>query len=193
MAKDYAKQGGASKRTAHTGNSGLPGWLWALVGMSLGLAIAAFAFILYRPLDEAPAGPAPARPQQAETAAAAPDIPPRTEARFKFYDLLPRYEVKPSEETYRPEPPSAAQSAARESARYLIQAGSFRDRADAERRRASMALLGIESSIKPVEVEGKGLRYRVQIGPAMNARQAEKTMRQLADNGIDSFATRSES
>ncbi len=184
MAKDYAAHKNG-KRQTHTGGGALPGWLWALIGLSLGLCIAALAFILLRPVEDAAPPPRTAAPQAQKQS---PDLPPATEPRFKFYDLLPKSEVQPSEEPYRPEPQSEDPTAT--SARYLIQAGSFARREDAERRRASIALIGIESSIREVDIPGKGLRYRIQIGPAMDHRQAEKTMRQLADNDIDSFATR---
>lgn len=185
MAKDYAAHKNG-KRQAHTGGGGaLPGWLWALIGLSLGLCLAAAAVIVMRPVEDAAPPPRTTAPQAKKQA---PDLPPATEPRFKFYDLLPKSEVQPSEEPYRPEPQSEDPTAT--SARYLIQAGSFARKEDAERRRASIALIGIESSIREVDIPGKGLRYRIQIGPAMDHRQAEKTMRQLADNDIDSFATR---
>ena len=187
MARDYAhRQASPAKRPAPKPSGGaLPGWAWAVLGLSLGLAVAVAVFIIYRPVQ----GPAPAAtpvPQLAPAKPQSPDIPPRQESRFKFYDLLPKYEVKPSEEPYKPEP----QAVPDDTARYLLQAGSFAERADAERRKANLALLGFESSILTAEVNGR-TRYRVQIGPPMNARSAEKAMRQLADNDIDSFATRS--
>ncbi len=190
--RDYATQSAAPKRRAHAadGRSRLPGWLWALCGLTLGLCFAAAVFIVYRPLDDSvtQAPPAAKAPQ---TQVKSPAIPPQTEARFKFYDLLPKFEVKPSQEPYKPDP-SAASTAPQVDARYLIQAGSFRKVSDAERRKATIALLGLESTIQKVQVEDKGTYYRVQIGPAMDYRRAEKAMRQLADNDIDSFATRSD-
>lgn len=195
MARDYAKQNshGKGRRRSHTGG-GIPGWLGGLIGLSFGLALAAGVYIVMRPAAPVGGEPAPAptaKAPQPKVTAESPDIPPPQEARFKFYDLLPKYEVKPSEEAYRPQ--SSDKAAASSSARYLIQAGSFIERADAERRRANLALIGFEASIREVKVEGKGLRYRVQIGPPMDYQQAEKTMRRLADNDIDSFATRAAS
>ena len=187
MAKDYADQGGGSRKQAHTGGGGLPGWLWALIGLSLGLCLAAVLYIVYVPVESGNVVIPPA--DQPEAASETPGVPPRQKARFKFYDLLPKSEVQTSDEAYKPEP---REESPESTARYLIQAGSFRQREDAERRKATIALLGIESSIREVNVEGKGLRYRVQIGPAMGYQEAEKTMRQLADEDIDSFATRTQ-
>lgn len=192
MAKDYAKSDSKSaKRRSHTAEGGVPGWLWGLIGMSLGLAIAAGVYIVKQPaapITSPPSGQAQARPTEKPQS---PDIPPPQQARFKFYDMLPKYEVKPSEDAYRPRPADPATRSG--GARYLIQAGSFKNPDDAERRKANLALIGVESSIREVEVNGKGTRYRVQIGPPMDYRQAENTMRRLADNNIDSFATRTES
>lgn len=188
MARDYARQRKEAPRHTHSKKSsgGLPGWLWALCGLTLGLGVAAIVFIVYRPV-ESPAvvqGP-PSRPVATPTPG--PVVPPRQESRFKFYDGLAKAQVNPNEEAYKVEPPPPA---AEDTNRYVLQAGSFRTREDAERRKATVALLGFESSIKEVELEERGTVFRVQIGPDMTRAVAEKAMRQLADNDIDSFATR---
>lgn len=196
MSKDYAhrrpkKGGGKAKprqpKARQRQSNGLPGWLWGLMGLTVGLAVAAIAFITLRPVEpefaEAePAAPAPQVQQQSS-----PKIPPKQPPRFKFYDGLKEAEVRPSEEAYKVEtPPPASQ----DSNRYLVQAGSFKSRDDAEKRKANLALIGIESKIAQVDLQGKGIRYRVQIGPALTRVQTEKTMQQLRENRIDSFATR---
>ena len=187
MARDYARQRKEAPRRTHTNNSrGLPGWSWALCGLTLGLGIAAIVFIVYRPV-ESPAvvqGP-PSRPVATPTPG--PVVPPRQESRFKFYDGLAKAQVRPNEDAYKVEPPPPA---AEDTSRYVIQAGSFRARDDAERRKANIALLGFESTIKQVDLLDRGTVYRVQVGPDMSRDAAEKAMRQLADNDIDSFATR---
>ncbi|MGJ8668279.1 MAG: SPOR domain-containing protein [Oceanococcus sp.] len=194
MSKDYARTRPAAKnrntkrKKSTANNRALPRWLWALVGLTAGLSIAAIAFIVFRPVEENMASAT--APVPIKTQAPGPQIPPQQEARFKFYDELRKVEVKPSEDSYKVEKPPESATA---QYRYVIQAGSFRDRNDAERRKANLALLGVESTIQAVDLQGKGTRYRVQIGPAMSRKLAEKTMRQLADNDIDSFASRVES
>ncbi len=48
--------------------------------------------------------------------------------------------------------------------RYLLQAGSFRKPEDADRRKAELALLGLEAKIRRAEVEGVAY-HRVELGP----------------------------
>lgn len=190
MARDYARQRKDASRRNHTNSSPnrLPGWLWALCGLTLGLGIAAIVFIVYRPVESsAVVQSPPVRPLA--TPSPGPVVPPRQESRFKFYDGLAKAQVRPNEDAYKVEPPPPA---AEDTNRYVIQAGSFRARSDAERRKATIALLGFESSIKKVDLLDRGTVFRVQVGPDMNRDAAEKAMRQLADNDIDSFATRAD-
>ena len=49
-------------------------------------------------------------------------------------------------------------------AQYLLQAGSFRQEADADRRRGELALLGLEATVEPSENDS-GRWYRVYLGP----------------------------
>lgn len=191
MSKDYARNRPAAhkRKPAARKSSGQPGWLWALVGLTAGLSIAAIAFIVLRPVepDTAIAAPPPAA---IATPPPGPQIPPEQKPRFGFYEGLPKAQVRPSEEAYKVEkPPETAAS----QYRYVVQAGSFRARDDAERRKANLALLGFEPSVHEVAVKDKGTRYRVQIGPPMSGEVAEKAMRRLADHNIDSYRTRADS
>ena len=83
--------------------------------------------------------------------------------RFTFYDMLPNFEVVIPEE----EPDVAVDrelQAVMEPGLYVLQAGSFSTYADADRRRAELALHGIESNIQRVMIDDKTY-HRVRIGP----------------------------
>ncbi|MBT8106772.1 MAG: SPOR domain-containing protein [Gammaproteobacteria bacterium] len=147
-----------------------PGWLWMLFGLALGLAV---AFAVYvkdrRPVVVAEtAAPQPASLQGAiddndEAAAAAQPPAEERESRFTFYDMLPNFEVIIPEE----EPDVAVDAepqAIVEPGLYVLQAGSFTLHADADRRRAELALHGIESQIQRVMIDDKTY-HRVRIGP----------------------------
>ena len=88
--------------------------------------------------------------------------------RFDFYEILPRFEVvlPQTEREARPDVPADAETAAalEYPGSYVLQAGSFRAEADAEQRRASLALLGIESRIQRVTIDADDY-HRVRIGP----------------------------
>ena len=144
-----------------------PGWLWMMFGLSLGLAVAFAVYVK----DRQPAQPDPTSvPQPAslqdvlddndETVTA--DEEP-AEKRFTFYDMLPNFEVIIPEQ----EPDVAADvepKAVIEPGLYVLQAGSFSAYADADRRRAELALHGIESQIQRVTIDDKTY-HRVRIGP----------------------------
>ena len=98
-----------------------------------------------------------------ETGAAEPDPAEKEAKRFTFYDILPNFEVITREE----EPVSAADTTPQaivEPGLYVLQAGSFSTHNDADRRRAELALHGIESHIQRVKVNDRNY-HRVYIGP----------------------------
>lgn len=83
--------------------------------------------------------------------------------RFTFYDILPNFEMVTQEE----EPQSSKDNvpqAVVEPGVYVLQAGSFSTHEDADRRRAELALHGIESHIQRVKVNDRNY-HRVYIGP----------------------------
>ena len=126
-------------------------------------------YVKDRDPDRVAATPQPASMQNAlddngETGTAAP--PPVEETkdpRFTFYDMLPNFEVVIPEE----EPDVSLDrqpQAVLEPGLYVLQAGSFSTFADADRRRAELALHGIESTIQRVTIDDKAY-HRVRIGP----------------------------
>jgi cell division protein FtsN len=98
-----------------------------------------------------------------ETPAAEQPVAEPEESRFTFYDMLPNFEVIIPEQE--PDVSVDAQpQAVVEPGLYVLQAGSFSAYADADRRRAELALHGIESSIQRVTIDDKSY-HRVRIGP----------------------------
>ena len=139
-----------------------------LFGLSIGLSV---AFAIYMKDRESSGQAQPVVPAETSAASAAPDSaaaeapaqeePP--ERRFDFYDMLPNFEVIiPEQEPdvrqdTRPDP-------IEQPGVYVLQAGSFIEFSDADRRRAQLALLGIESRIQRVSIDDKTY-HRVRIGP----------------------------
>jgi hypothetical protein len=147
-----------------------PGWLWMLFGLALGLSV---AFAIYvkdrRPATMASVpAPQPASMQAAlddngEIGTAEEPEEEAGESRFTFYDMLPNFEVIIPEQ----EPDVAVDAqpqAVVEPGLYVLQAGSFTLHADADRRKAELAMHGIESSIQRVTIDDKTY-HRVRIGP----------------------------
>jgi cell division protein FtsN len=67
---------------------------------------------------------------------------------------------------------------------YFLQAGAFREQADAENSKAKLALAGFEASIsdRPGDT---GPLFRVRIGPFNQLEAMNKVRGKLSDNGID--------
>ncbi len=82
-----------------------------------------------------------------------------------------------------PPPANSESKSDTENTRYMLQAGAFRDRSEAEERKGKLAFLGYESRITTVEREGNTI-YRVRIGPFKDE-EAKIARKRLADGGIE--------
>jgi len=167
-----------------------PGWLWMLFGLSLGLSVAFAIYVKDRKPETAASAPAPqpaslqsALDDNNETSAAEEPSEARGESRFTFYDMLPNFEVIIPE--HEPDVEVDAQpQAVVEPGLYVLQAGSFSAYADADRRRAELALHGIESSIQRVTIDDRTY-HRVRIGPTDNLDELNVLRSRLRAANID--------
>jgi cell division protein FtsN len=165
-----------------------------LGGLALGLLVALAVFLQQpRPVVPVaapqtalpPAEPVPvAEPEQAQSSV--DQTEDEDEARFDFYDLLPQFEVVvPEVETSVPRGVANID----EPGSYVLQAGSFRELADADRRQAELALLGIESRIQRVAIDD-AIYHRVRIGPIEALGDLNRVRRQLRDQRIETMVIR---
>lgn len=147
-----------------------PGWVWMLFGLAIGLSVALAIYVngrharvVARPSPEPHAevaADATKAEKPAPTAAVRGEPPPQ---RFEFYDMLPNFEVIiPEQEA--DVSTDTTERAVVQPGTYVLQAGSFTEYADADRRRAQLALQGIESTIQRVTIDNKNY-HRVRIGP----------------------------
>jgi cell division protein FtsN len=118
----------------------------------------------------------PAKKKQAEK-------PPPSAPRFDFYTILPKKEVVIPEHEIKTRKREEKLGKAKAHS-YSLQAGSFRNLADADKRKAQLALLGIEARIETALVNGKQWN-RVKIGPYSSMNQVDKVRSQLRQNHID--------
>lgn len=204
MARDYSrsKSSGRKKRgpAARPKNQGLPGWVQMFVGLTMGLLVAAGVYIYYKPVERNLAGDGPARGAQPEAPAEGPDgLPPEEPNRFAFYDMLPNYELVIQYEEdgtaagSKPKPkPKAAETPKEvaEPGKYIIQAGSFKTFEDADKRKAKLALLGVESEIERVTIDNTKTWYRVRVGPENDINHVNDLLKRLRDNGIETLLMR---
>ncbi len=159
----------AKKRKRKTAqNDSYPGWLWMLFGLAVGLSVAfavymndrRVASVLSAPVPDAASLRSPIDDNNESAAATGGEA---RKSRFTFYDMLPNFEVIIPEQEPDVAPDSGPQAVVAPGI-YVLQAGSFSTFADADRRRAELALQGIESTIQRVTIDDKTY-HRVRIGP----------------------------
>jgi len=167
-------------------------------GFLLGLAVAAGIAIYFfkTPVPFADRARTPEKAPMASPGLKEPANPAKTDAaktevkpRFDFYRILPGREEPVTERQIREAARQAGKAgASRES--YFIQTGSFQNPADADNLKARIALLGLEASVEPADIAGKGVWYRVRLGPYTRVDEINRVRQQLTQNGVDASLVR---
>lgn len=107
--------------------------------------------------------------------------------RYDFFTLLPEKEVVVPD--YEIKTRNREEKAGKSRAvRYMMQAGSFRNNKDADRLKAKLALIGIESKIELARI-GDVNWHRVKLGPFLNMSATEVVRQRLRKNFIDVVVT----
>ena len=150
-------------------------------GLAVGLCVALGVFLHYRnqlvpePLPVAAKPPASAQ----ATEDAAPPADPSKD--FTFYDDLPRQEV---EVPKAPEKPGVRPVAGMPAGDVILQAGSFKQPAEADKLQAKLAQYGVDSKIQRFALEDETW-YRVRIGPIATVEQLEQIRSKLAEAEVE--------
>jgi len=168
---------------------GVPAWFWLLGGILIGLGGAVvLVFKGYLPTmkEHHPTADkqvtAPAETELAGDKKGVAEQPKKP--RYDFFTVLPEMDVVvPEQELSRQAEPGTEKQAGSGQDTYILQAGSFRDAADAEQLKARLALLGAQADIQAVTVNGETW-HRVRIGPLKGARKADELRRMLDENRI---------
>lgn len=163
----------------------IPPWIWLGLGVLMGLGLAVYLAIV---------GLIPTQggePKEAETALVKPeDLSDEPELKaedkpreYEFYKILEDMEVVVPEAELQ-ERAGLAATADQAPGAYLIQAGSFENRADADSMKAQLTLLGLPARIETVDVKGRTW-HRVRAGPYESAREVDQLRRRLRENRLD--------
>lgn len=72
---------------------------------------------------------------------------------------------------------------------YYLQAGAFREQADAENARAKLALLGMEAKVSEKQSDNGSL-FRVRLGPYSGLDAMNRARAKLAENSVDAALVR---
>ena len=201
--KNQAKRGGS--------NGGTPAWLWALIGLALGLVIAAYFFLgdtwKNRNSDQPTPNAAAEAPATRSEDPVAQEPTEKPKPKYDFYTLLPEKEVlipdaelqaQADAETKRnaaPKPAvnapdlvsAAPETSAPTAARFLIQAGAFKNPDEAENLKATIALTGEVARIESADINGTTV-YRVRLGPYGTASSLSAAKQALSSHGIEAQA-----
>lgn len=195
MPRDYAKrsQSNKSRRTSdrrkpakrnnNQGNQKGNGVRAFFAGVLTGV----FAcFVIY--LSTLDAGPEHA--QEPGVAANSTDTAkPRPKPRFEFYKRLQEQtieiDVEPAADVGKP------RSSTSNKGLYVLQAGSFRQREDADRRRAELILLSLTPTIEETTSDN-GRWFRVYLGPYETRSEMARARSLTANQDIDTLLLRRE-
>lgn len=74
---------------------------------------------------------------------------------------------------------------------YYLQAGAFREMADAENQRAKLALMGFEATVSDRTTDA-GVLHRVRMGPFAQVEAMNKARSKLSENGVDVSVVRNQ-
>jgi hypothetical protein len=134
-------------------------------------------------------GPGPAGEGTPATAGAGAEPEVRTLPAFEFYDLLPRDRVVVPDPGERPAPGATAPLPG-DGPPWLLQAGSFREADDADRRRAEILLLGLTAFTRRVRVDDGSVWHRVLVGPFEDPAALRDAKTRLGGARIDTLVLR---
>ncbi len=178
----------------------MPGYVWLAAGLGIGLFVALIIYLDKQPEVDSDFGAAIQKelkkinPQGDAATDEKPDEKNnvRPEPKFNFYTILPELELLiPDSETRppknrQPESASTSGSQPKSNKQYVLQAGSFQNKDDAEKLKASLALLGFQAHIQRVTVNNTAW-HRVRIGPYSQSADLYDKIDQLRQNDINAL------
>ncbi|WP_235015313.1 SPOR domain-containing protein [Oceanicoccus sp. KOV_DT_Chl] len=157
-----------------TPQSQVPGWVWLFTGIVTGLFISFLAYLADITPTPAP-GNVTAKVEEVKQEAK------KLTTKFDFYTLLPEREVIVASED-----DEAEFIEKQKSLIYILQAGSFKKAADADRLRAKLILMGLDANVDEV-ANANGNWHRVQVGPFTDRSKLAKARNTLISQGIDTL------
>ena len=191
MTADYK-----SRATRKQKNS-LPGYVWLLSGLAIGLFIAFIVYLDKQPENTKDFGSAvqqeleKLKKQTKKDGTTKTKTSEKKEQKFNFYTILPELEVLiPESETRPPDSTSETIDKTITNAtkkQYVLQVGSFQNINDAEKLKANLAFLGLEANIQHVTVNRQAW-HRVRTGPYLNKQLLYKNQKLLKQNNIPAIS-----
>jgi cell division protein FtsN len=171
--------------------SGFSGWVGLLCGLLAGLAIAGIVYVRDHRADAPLAKTSKADKKKfrgsedAEPGDSSAEEPAKS---YDFYDMLPKFEVVVPEKDKEVRPDTKSVPETRRGT-YVLQAGSYKNFADADRVRAQLALQGVESKVQKVSVDNDTW-HRIRIGPISKLDELNRLRQILRKADVDVLVIR---
>lgn len=203
MPRDY------KTRVTAKNKKSLPGYIWLLSGLAIGLFVAFIIYLDKQPENNQDFGSAvqleleklkqqtKKKNNAATSSTSKAPVTAKKEPKFNFYTILPELEVLiPESETRPPPPPPASTSISKKKTstkqhktkkQYILQVGSFQNLSDAKKLKANLAFLGLEADIQHVNVN-KQAWHRVRTGPYQDKKQLYQKQKLLKQNDIPAIS-----
>ena len=178
-------------KTKRPVRSPFSGWIGLACGLGLGLGIAAVIYLKDHRLD-APAAIEAAKTSKRKLHGNEP--PETTEASeepaksYDFYDALPKFEMVVPEKDKDVRPDIKTVPETRKGV-YVLQVGSYKNFADADRVRAKLALQGVDAKVQKVSIDNDTW-HRIRIGPISNLDELNRMRAILHKADVDALVIR---
>ena len=192
--KQQARLSARDYKSTHHRPLDLRRWREFGYGALTGAVLAGLAFAYLNSLGHAHAPPPdaprpdPHRIAPAEPEGAGPGSGQASE-KYDFYQMLPNFEVVVPEKDKDVKRDLPAAAKIERPGVYVLQAGSYRNEADANRVRAQLALQGVDAKVQRVAVD-TDVWHRVRIGPINNLDELNKIRKQLQAAEVDALVIR---
>ena len=198
MPRDYAK-------SQHQEHKPIPGWIWMLAGLSIGLFVALLVYInnnssssgkliITETVAKVFQSKQPTNREKENHNATKPvDTSEKNKPKFDFYTILPELEVAIPEQELLNTKEEPDKTSSKTIQQYILQAGSFKKFEEADKLKARLAFQGIEANIQKVKINDFDTWHRVRIGPLNSIKALNNTRRRLRDLGIASIVVKNKS
>lgn len=145
---------------------------WFTAGLACGLFVAFLLYMVTLPAEN-PDDAGQVTTPVVSTSTPAPE--------YEFYEVLPNQSI-----TVEVDPADIPQPRSSSKKQFLLQAGSFRQQDDADRRRAELLLLGLEPRVEETSND-TGRWFRVVLGPFESRSRMARARSLTAQQDIDTL------
>jgi cell division protein FtsN len=166
------------KKGATRKSTPVPGWVWLVTGLALGLFVTLIVHLVKiapeaakareLAVAEAKASALAEKKRKAEQAR-------KDKKRYDFYTMLQQEKVEVPKDQAVPDAPAYYQ--------FMLQTGAFSSVADADRVRAELIMQGFDAQIKS-STSDKGTAHRLIVGPFPNRSRMAKARSMLIAKGV---------